>query len=140
MKIRKTEFKTVQQALAHAALHDQVAVMLEGGPATITKAAVRRLEAAGVPFAYVGFTSKSYVTIPVNAKTEQAEEPGEDALTAALRDNFTPEACAAIASFLDGADTSSFEVNKELGSFAEQLRVLVGGNKEWSRLCQEIGL
>ena len=57
-----------------------------------------------------------------------------------IRDNFTPEACAAIAAFLDGADTKDEKVNSELGWFAQQLRDLVGGDGAAAKLMDDIGL
>lgn len=43
-----------------------VAVLMEGGPAVITKEDAERLEAAGTSFAYLCIHEGKIVTVPVN--------------------------------------------------------------------------
>ena len=58
----------------------------------------------------------------------------------ALRDNFSPEAIAAMAMYLQGPDTKSAEVNRELQWFSNELVKLVGGNETFTELANEVGL
>ena len=62
----------------------------------------------------------------------------------AIKDNFSPEALAAMASYLDTATstvgTNNPTVNNQVAWFAHQLRDLVGGDEQYNRLCEELGL
>jgi hypothetical protein len=75
--------------------------------------------------------------------TQAAHEPkGIDVqvLLDALRDNFSPQAVAAMAMYLQGPDTKSIDVNRELQWFAGELVKLVGGNATFTELANEVGL
>lgn len=58
----------------------------------------------------------------------------------ALRDNLSPEAVAAIASWLQPARTNDENVDREVRWFAEQLAQALGGWDQQSRLAEELGL
>lgn len=62
------------------------------------------------------------------------------ALVDALRDNLSPEAVAAIASWLQPARTNDENVDREVRWFAEQLAQALGGWDQQSRLAEELGL
>lgn len=64
----------------------------------------------------------------------------EAVLFDALRDTFSPEAIAAMVMYLQGPDTKSTEVNRQLQWFAGELTSLVGGNEMLADLANEIGL
>ena len=61
-----------------------------------------------------------------------------------LKDNLSPEATAVIASYIDTANstvgTNNPAVDDQVAWFAQGLRELVGGDKEYNRLCEEVGL
>lgn len=57
-----------------------------------------------------------------------------------LKDNLSPEAVAAVVSYLQPVSTRSSAVNKEIEWFAEQLVELLGGHQQHSRLANELGL
>ena len=61
-------------------------------------------------------------------------------LVDALRDNLSPEAVAAIASWLQPARTNDGNVDREVRWFAEQLAQALGGWDQQSRLAEELGL
>ena len=65
-------------------------------------------------------------------------------LLAALQDNFTPHAIAAMASLLSTAvatiGTNAPEIDSELTWFSNELMTLLGGQPAWAKLGQEIGL
>ncbi len=71
----------------------------------------------------------------------QHEPVDEEALFEALRDNFSPEAVAAMAVGLErlGA-TSSAEVDRQLQWFARGLVDMLGGHEAARDLAGEIGL
>ncbi len=75
-------------------------------------------------------------------KRETREPKGIDVqvLLDALRDSFSPQAIAAMAMYLQGPDTKSVEVNRELRWFAGELVKLVGGNETFTELANEVGL
>jgi hypothetical protein len=76
-------------------------------------------------------------------QTQTAHEPkGVDVqvLLDALRENFTPQAIAAMAAYLQGPDTKDAAVNRELEWFGNELVKLVGGNAMFTELMNEIGL
>jgi len=62
------------------------------------------------------------------------------ALVDALRDNLSPEAVAAIASWLQPARTNDENVDREVRWFGEQLAQALGGWDQQSRLAEELGL
>jgi len=62
----------------------------------------------------------------------------EDLMTEAIRDNLSPHAVAAIASYVQAFSTGD-DVNRETNWFAEQLIQMLGKD-EWNRLCEELGL
>ena len=57
-----------------------------------------------------------------------------------LRDNLSPEAVAAIVSYLQPVSTRDSAVNKEVAWFSEQLVELLGGYEQQTRLANELGL
>ena len=57
-----------------------------------------------------------------------------------LRDNLSPEAVAAIVSYLQPVSTKNATVNKEIEWFSEQLVELLGGYEQQTRLANELGL
>lgn len=61
-------------------------------------------------------------------------------LVDALRENLSPEAVAAIASWLQPARTNDENVDREVRWFAEQLAQSLGGWDQQSRLAEELGL
>ena len=73
------------------------------------------------------------VSVPEDPKPEEL-------LIDALRDNLSPEAVAAIASWLQPARTNDENVDREVRWFAEQLAQALGGWDQQSRLAEELGL
>jgi hypothetical protein len=61
-------------------------------------------------------------------------------LVNALRENLSPEAVAAIASWLQPARTNDENVDREVRWFSEQLAQALGGWDQQSRLAEELGL
>ena len=57
-----------------------------------------------------------------------------------MQDCMSPHAVAAIAACLQTNRTNNGEVDRQVNWFAEQLRKLVGGNEQASRLAEELGL
>ena len=76
---------------------------------------------------------KTRVTVPEDPKPE-------DVLADALRENLSPHAVAAIAAYLQPVRTMDPEVVRQVRWFAELLTKVVGGDEEFSRLCEEVGL
>ena len=66
--------------------------------------------------------------------------PGSASLVDALRDNLSPEAVAAIASWLQPVHTNDENVDREVRWFSEQLAQALGGWDQQSRLAEELGL
>ena len=73
------------------------------------------------------------VTVPEDPKPEEL-------LIDALRENLSPQAVAAIASWLQPARTNDENVDREVRWFAEQLAQALGGWDQQSRLAEELGL
>lgn len=76
-------------------------------------------------------------------KNRQTHEPkGVDVqvLLDAMRDNFSPQAVAAMVLYLQGANTKNAAVNREVQWFAGELANLVGGSDAILNLANEIGL
>lgn len=65
---------------------------------------------------------------------------GSESLIAALRENLSPEAVAAIASWLQPASISDENVSREVRWFAEQLAQALGGWDQQNRLAEDLGL
>jgi len=65
---------------------------------------------------------------------------GSADLADALRENLSPEAVAAIASWLQPASTNDPKVNREIRWFSEQLAQALGGWDQQSRLAEDLGL
>ncbi len=61
-------------------------------------------------------------------------------LADAMRENLSPEAVAAIASWLQPAHTNDDDVNRELRWFSEQLALVLGGWDHQKRLAEQLGL
>ena len=57
-----------------------------------------------------------------------------------LKDNLSPEAVAAMVSYLQPVSTRSSAVNKEIEWFSGQLLELLGGHEQQTRLAEELGL
>ena len=73
------------------------------------------------------------VTIPENPKPE-------DLFADAVRENLSPHAVAAIASYLRTVRTSDEKVTREIQWFAEHLAKTLGGWDQQNRLAEELGL
>ena len=76
---------------------------------------------------------KARVTIPENPKPE-------DLLADAVRENLSPHAVAAIASYLRTVRTNNPKVDNEVRWFAECLAAKLGGWDRQSDLAEELGL
>lgn len=76
---------------------------------------------------------KTRVTIPEDPRPEEL-------LIDAIRENLTPHAAAAIASWLQPANTNDARVDAEIRWFADLLAQELGGWKQQSRLAEELGL
>jgi predicted RNA-binding Zn-ribbon protein involved in translation (DUF1610 family) len=72
------------------------------------------------------------VTVPENPKPE-------DLLMDAIRENFSPEAVAAMAAYLQAANTKNRRVNEQLTWFSEKLIAEVGF-AGYDHLLKEVGL
>ena len=81
-----------------------------------------------------------------HSKTHPDEPAAIDTadLFAALQDNFSPEAIAAMVSFLSTAvstiGTNSPEVDSQIEWFTHELTNLLGGSEALNSLCEQIGL
>jgi len=64
----------------------------------------------------------------------------EQDLFDALKDNLSPQAVAAIVAYLQPANTSNPDVNRQLRWLADRLTDLVGGPEQLGRLCDELDL
>ena len=73
-------------------------------------------------------------------RADATPAPGGASLVDALRENLSPEAVAAIASWLQPACTNDQNVDREVRWFAEQLAQALGGWDQQSRLAEELGL
>ena len=72
------------------------------------------------------------VTVPENPTPE-------DLLMDAIRENFSPEAVAAMAAYLQAANTKNRRVNQQLTWFAGELVKMLGATG-YGRLLEEVGL
>lgn len=61
-------------------------------------------------------------------------------LTESLRDNLSPEAVAAMVSWLQPATTNDKKVTREIAWFRDQLVDMLGGGEQQSSLAEELGL
>ena len=79
--------------------------------------------------------NKTRVTIPDNPRDDET-------LFEALKDNLSPEAVAAIVTYLVARPTAApnASVNRELNWFTDRLVELVGGDEAFNRLCEKLGL
>lgn len=73
------------------------------------------------------------VTVPDDPKPQEM-------LIDAIRDNLSPEAVAAIVSWLQPARTNDQNVDREVRWFAKQLAQALGGWDQQNRLAEELGL
>lgn len=74
-------------------------------------------------------------------RTEKhADTEPQTLLIEALRENLSPHAVAAIASYTMNIQTDDIAVNGEVAWFVERLTELVGGWKQQGVLAEEIGL
>ena len=75
-------------------------------------------------------------------KGRKVTGPGNDEadLFDAIREQLSPHAVAAIASCLQTSRTNNPDVDRQVDWFAEQLRELVGGDEQQTRLAEELGL
>lgn len=76
---------------------------------------------------------KVRVSVPEDTKPE-------DLLADALCENLSPHAVAAIAAYIQPVRTMDPEVVRQVRWFRELLTKAVGGDKEFNRLCEEVGL
>jgi len=74
------------------------------------------------------------VTIPDSDPTD------EQILFDAMKDNFSPQAVAAIVAHLQPAATTNPNVDCQLRWFVDRLTDLVGGPEQLDSLCDELGL
>jgi|GEM_PF-522586 len=74
---------------------------------------------------------KVRVTVPENDESD---------LFAAVREQLSPHAVAAIVAFLQPVRTNNSDVDRQVHWFAEELVKLVGGYEQQSRLAEELGL
>ena len=78
--------------------------------------------------------------IALQAAYDAGRAEASASLVDALRDNLSPEAVAAIASWLQPARTNDENVDREVRWFTEQLAQALGGWDQQSRLAEELGL
>jgi len=64
----------------------------------------------------------------------------EEVLFDAIRDNFSPQATAVMAAYLDAVTTNNADVDRQVQWFTDRLIELVGGRAAYNRLCDEAGL
>jgi hypothetical protein len=76
---------------------------------------------------------KVRVTVPENPDPVQLMQD-------AIRDQLSPEAVAAIVSYLQPVSTKDSAVNKEVAWFSERLVEMLGGYEQQSQLADELGL
>ena len=76
---------------------------------------------------------KVRVTIPDNPRDE-------DVLFEAMKDNLSPEAVAVIIAYLQPVKTKNGNVDRQVAWFRDRLVELVGGDKAFNQLCEELGL
>ncbi|MFO8011899.1 MAG: hypothetical protein R6X20_01200 [Phycisphaerae bacterium] len=81
-----------------------------------------------------------YDTIHAQAAIQEPVGIDEQDLFDALKDNLSPQAVAAIVAYLQPANTSNPEVNRQLRWLADRLTDLVGGPDQLDRLTDELGL
>ncbi len=64
----------------------------------------------------------------------------ETDLAAAIRENLSPQAVAAIVAYLQPVATRDLKVNQQVAWFGEQLVDALGGHEQVGRLMDELGL
>jgi len=75
-----------------------------------------------------------------NTQTHEPKGVDVQVLLDAIRDNMSPQACAAMVMYLQGANTKNAAVNREVQWFAGELANLVGGGDALLNLANEIGI
>jgi len=93
--------------------------------------------------AHEPMTKLTWQTFLAEKAGDPQDEPigiDEADLFAALKDNLSPEAVAAIVAYLQPARTNNPAVDREVRWFADQLVTLVGGTEQQNRLADEVGL
>ena len=80
-----------------------------------------------------------YATTPGGPKVTVPANDSQD-LFDAIREQLSPHAVAAIASYLQTNRTSDPAVDREVDWFRDQLCELLGGGEAQSRLAEELGL
>jgi hypothetical protein len=83
---------------------------------------------------------KVRVTVPETHETVAYSGDAKDVLRDVLQDNLSPQAVAAIAGYLQNVKTNDRHVDEAVAWFAGQLREMLGGDEEASRLAEELGL
>ncbi|HOD84366.1 MAG: hypothetical protein BWX88_03446 [Planctomycetes bacterium ADurb.Bin126] len=78
----------------------------------------------------------------VGGKTVRCTVPENDEadLFAAMQEQMSPHAVAAIVAYLQPARTNNSDVDRQVHWFAEQLVHLLGGHEHQNRLAEELGL
>jgi len=71
--------------------------------------------------------------------TKQPEGHDESELFKHIREQFSPEAVAAIAAWLQPASTNNPAVDRQIQWFIEQLVEMLG-TEQYNALCEELGL
>ena len=71
---------------------------------------------------------------------DEKRQKAMELLREAIKDNFSPEAVAAIATCLQATSTKSAEVDRQLRWFSGELTGLLGGADALAGLAEEIGL
>jgi cytochrome c1 len=81
-----------------------------------------------------------YDAIHAQAAVQEPAGIDEQVLFDALKDNLSPQAVAAIVAYLQPANTSNPEVNRQLRWLADRLTDIVGGPEQLDRLTDGLGL
>ena len=81
-----------------------------------------------------------YDAIRALATDQEPAGIDEQVLFDALKDNLSPQAVAAIVAYLQPANTSNPEVDRQLRWLSDRLTDLVGGPEHLDRLTDELGL
>ena len=67
-------------------------------------------------------------------------ENDEQDLFDAVREQLSPQAVASIVAHIHGAATNNVEVDQQVLWFCQKLTELLGGNEQFTRLAEELGL
>ena len=150
VKVEGKRFETAREALCSAG-NGETPIAIAGLYFVVAEAEARRLSAEGCPFAYLAKSAAAgntyrIVTIPINcdpyppAPFEEPSPVDEADLFEAIRDNLSPQAVAAVVTYLKAPATANEEVNRQLRWFADELTGLLGGADALAGLAEEIGL